>query len=134
MTQKQFYAWLVLASALGVIWFALNSGSSLGLGITVCPIKAVTGVPCPSCGSTRALGALFSGHFAQSFLINPLAYLMAAFFVFIPFLLLIDLFTRKAWLWKFYLRFEKKFQSPYIYVPAILLVALNWIWNIIKGN
>jgi Protein of unknown function (DUF2752) len=39
----------------------------------VCPIRALTGWRCPGCGSTRALGALLSGRFADALHYNPLA-------------------------------------------------------------
>lgn len=36
----------------------------LGVG---CPIRAYTGVPCPTCGMTRSVNALIHGDFAASF-------------------------------------------------------------------
>jgi uncharacterized protein DUF2752 len=43
------------------------------LPITVCFFKFVTGLPCATCGSTRALGRLFHGDLAGAFAMNPLA-------------------------------------------------------------
>ncbi len=37
-----------------------------------CPIRRVTGVPCPGCGMFRAGVALLSGKFALSFRMHPL--------------------------------------------------------------
>lgn len=39
---------------------------------TICPIKGITGIPCPGCGMTRALGLLLTGHFALSFQMHPM--------------------------------------------------------------
>jgi hypothetical protein len=35
-------------------------------------LRAVTGIPCPTTGGFRSFMALASGHYAQSFLFNPL--------------------------------------------------------------
>ena len=43
------------------------------LPFTVCFFKLVTGLPCATCGSTRALGRLFHGDVAGAFGMNPLA-------------------------------------------------------------
>jgi len=37
-----------------------------------CPFRAVTGIPCPSCGSTRSLVHLANGDIAGSLILNPL--------------------------------------------------------------
>ena len=43
------------------------------LPFTVCFFKLVTGLPCATCGTTRALGRLFHGDLAGAFAMNPLA-------------------------------------------------------------
>ena len=47
------------------------------LPISVCVFKAVSGWPCPTCGTTRALGRLVAGDVAGAFAMNPLAVLVA---------------------------------------------------------
>jgi Protein of unknown function (DUF2752) len=37
-----------------------------------CPFRAVTGIPCPSCGTTRSLVHLAHGDIAGSLILNPL--------------------------------------------------------------
>ncbi len=41
--------------------------------LTVCPYSAVTGRPCPLCGTVRAMVLLVSGEAAASLSVNPLA-------------------------------------------------------------
>lgn len=41
-------------------------------GITLCPLRKYTGIPCFTCGSTRALLALAAGDFKTAFLTQPL--------------------------------------------------------------
>lgn len=43
------------------------------LGFTTCFFKLTTGLPCPTCGSTRALGRLAHLDLAGAFSMNPLA-------------------------------------------------------------
>jgi hypothetical protein len=43
------------------------------LGLTPCIFRLTTGLPCPSCGSTRAFGRLFHLDLAGAFAMNPLA-------------------------------------------------------------
>jgi hypothetical protein len=43
------------------------------LPFTVCLFKAMTGWPCPACGSTRAVGHLAHADVAGAFAMNPLA-------------------------------------------------------------
>lgn len=47
------------------------------LGFSVCSFKLLTGLPCPTCGSTRALGRLFARDLAGALAVNPLATLLA---------------------------------------------------------
>jgi len=50
-----------------------------------CPFRTVTGIPCPSCGTTRSLVHLAHGDIADSFILNPLFSLamITALFLFI---------------------------------------------------
>lgn len=42
------------------------------LGLTVCPTAGLFGIPCPSCGLTRATLALLRGRIAESLALHPL--------------------------------------------------------------
>lgn len=47
------------------------------LPFPVCAFKAITGFPCLTCGSTRAVGRLVAGDLRGAVLMNPLATLAA---------------------------------------------------------
>ncbi len=73
------------ATPLGMILGVLGAGALLlarlfdpaRLGFTVCVLKATTGVPCPTCGGTRALHHLAHFDFATALAMNPLVTLAA---------------------------------------------------------
>lgn len=51
------------------------------LPFALCIFKGLTGLPCPTCGSTRALGRLFSLDLAGALAMNPFATLVALLMV-----------------------------------------------------
>ena len=46
--------------------------------VTLCALKRLTGLPCPTCGSTRAVLHLLGGRVGQAFAAQPLVMLVAA--------------------------------------------------------
>jgi len=52
--------------ALAVVWPLLPTP-----GVTTCPLRLVTGVPCPFCGMTRSVVAAVHGDFVSSLVFNP---------------------------------------------------------------
>jgi len=62
--------WLVAAVSailLRPLWLAIAPA------LRPCVFRAWTGVPCPSCGTTRAAVAFLGGHLPEAFALNPLA-------------------------------------------------------------
>jgi len=57
-----------------------------------CPLRTVTGVPCPMCGMTRGVTALVHGDFARALLMNPASFVAVALAV----LLLVQWRTRRV--------------------------------------
>jgi|688.fasta_scaffold48908_9 hypothetical protein len=45
-------------------------------GPIVCPIRLFVGVPCPACGTTRAIGSIAIGDYERAWSLNPLGYLI----------------------------------------------------------
>jgi Protein of unknown function (DUF2752) len=69
-----------LAAAALVASVAIPS-ALIAAGPTICPFRAATGLPCPSCGMTRSWSAMGHGRVrdASGFhLMGPVTYLLAA--------------------------------------------------------
>jgi hypothetical protein len=70
---------------LGLIFAGIAGLAALAVGllhldrlpVALCYLKAFTGLPCPTCGSTRALGRLFALDLPGAFAMNPLMTLAA---------------------------------------------------------
>jgi hypothetical protein len=57
-----------------VAWPRLHAATGLTL---ICPLRAVTGVPCPFCGGTTAAVALAAGDLGGALAANPLVPVLA---------------------------------------------------------
>ncbi|MBN1917202.1 MAG: DUF2752 domain-containing protein [Verrucomicrobia bacterium] len=78
--------WGIRFARLPVVWRIAGGLAAAGLVVlvspwalhvvahapTVCPLRALFGIPCPGCGTTRAIFALTSGHPITSLQLNPL--------------------------------------------------------------
>lgn len=67
-----------LAAVGAAIWPTVTEGTGVALP---CPMRTVTGIPCPVCGMTTAAVALVRGRLDLAFQANPLIFGLAAFTV-----------------------------------------------------
>ncbi len=58
--------WLAVVGAVHVI------ARETGTAVTLCPLKRLTGFPCPTCGLTRGADCLLHGDVLTGWLMNPL--------------------------------------------------------------
>jgi hypothetical protein len=107
---------------------ALVPMSLLTTGVSFCPFKVATGLPCPGCGMTRATVALLHGDAATSLFFHPLAVPMVAAAVLVG--------LADAWFWWRSRRsggraappswlIERVMASP---APWVAIVALVVVW------
>jgi hypothetical protein len=99
------------------------------LPFTVCLFKALTGLPCPTCGSTRAVGRLVHLDLAGAIAMNPLATIgamMLAIWAVADFGLLargraLDVEVGRP-------------LSRLVRVLAVAVVAANWLYLLASGR
>ncbi|MDE2392574.1 MAG: DUF2752 domain-containing protein [Cytophagales bacterium] len=118
MSRNKLYMTIMLACSVGYLY--------LWTGFAIpCFFKAITGIPCPACGTTRFL----IGDFTHG---NPLGIIVGAAML-LPIVVILDLLTRGDRVFRLYLWVEKKCRQPMVAAFLIGLVVLNWFWTINKG-
>jgi len=132
-SRNKLYAILITACLAGYIWIYFGLQTNNKSGFEGCYIKQLTNIPCPSCGSTRSIILLIKGDFLKALITNPLGYLIAAIMFMLPIWITIDIITKNKSLFEFYKKIENILRIRKYSIPLILIVILNWIWNITKG-
>ena len=135
MSRFKLFVFLSTACAAGYSWLAItyNQQVSHAMEPGVCIFKHITAIPCPSCGSTRSVLSLIKGDLLQALFWNPIGILLIIILLGAPFWMLYDLVSRRATLLNAYTKTELFLKRKWVAIPAILLVLMNWIWNISKG-
>ena len=110
--------WLV--SALAVL-AAIPFAPKLAPYAPACPLRALTGVPCLSCGGTRAVVALARGNPLEAFASNPLVVVGVVAFV-------LGGLAAPVWL-AFGGRWPALRVLPWpVRIAAVVLVVASWLW------
>lgn len=135
MGRNKLYALLSTACAAGYIWLIMNYYRTFSLALEpgVCLVKRVTGVPCPSCGTTRSVLSILKGDILEGIQWNPFGIIIILILFIFPVWIISDVLSRNDSLFNSYNQTELFLKRKWIAIPAILLVLLNWIWNIVKG-
>ena len=133
--RNTLYILLFSACVVGYIWvyFNITNNSGDSKSTEVCLIKHITNIPCPSCGSTRSLLSILNGDFLEGFYLNPFGYILLVIMITAPVWVIYDWLNKSQSLLSFYKKSEQFLSRKIVAIPAILLVLMNWAWNIYKG-
>jgi len=133
--RNKLYSFLLIACLAGYIWlyYSITQNKTGNISSEVCLIKHVTNIPCPSCGSTRSVISLSQGDVIGALYLNPIGFIVAFIMLVAPFWIIADTIMKSNTLFHFYQKTEASLKKPMIGIPLILLVIINWIWNITKG-
>jgi hypothetical protein len=132
-SRNKLYAFLITACLAGYIWIYYGLQTINKSGFEGCFIKQLTNIPCPSCGSTRSIILLMKGDFFEALMTNPLGYLIAVIMTTSPIWIIFDIITKNESFYIFYKNIEALLKKRKYALPLILIVIVNWIWNITKG-
>ncbi len=133
MTRSKLYSLLLIACLAGFIYLFYSIQKEQQETVGVCIIKNVTGYACPSCGTTRAVLLLFNGKITDSLRLNPFGMIVAFIMTVLPVWVLTDIVLKRETFFKAYKKTEAIIRKPWIAIVLILLVLLNWIWNLYKN-
>ena len=103
----------VAAASVAAAWVHQNHDPG-----ALCPLRRITGVPCPFCGSTTVFMEAGAGHWAAALAANPVTVVAALVFLAAP-LLAIDPFGTLNRL-PFRLR----------WIGGAVIVAGSWLWQL----
>ncbi len=136
VTAKQFYWGITAMLGIGYLWltvaYAMSSAGTAPYS-TVCIFKNITGIACPSCGSTHAILRLIQLDFAGAMQENPLGYVLAIGMLAGPLWLLYDAIKNKQTAFETYLKCTTTLlNNRAVAMGAIAAVLLLWTWNILK--
>jgi len=98
------------------------------LQVTSCPLRELTSIPCPTCGSTAAATSLAAGDPLRALALNPLMVLSGGV------LAVWSLHAMAATLvpaWRFSLEVGPREKKAASYLAAILILA-NWVYLILR--
>jgi len=76
--------------------------------------------------------AILHGEIHEAFYLNPLGFLIFFILLITPFWITGDLFLKRSSFLHFYQNIEILLKRKWIAIPAVLLILINWIWNIKK--
>lgn len=132
MKRNRLYYFILLACSAGYGWLFYSITKAKSSDFSVCLLKNTTNIPCPSCGTTRAILEITKGNFLYSIYTNPFGIIVVLIMTVVPIWIIYDLVLKKDSFFHFYKKSEKILSYRIIAIILIVLVLSNWYWNIKK--
>lgn len=132
--KKHIHLMVLLSCFAGFVWLFVNASLLQHQSTTysICIFKNITHLPCPSCGTTRAIILLLQGNFIGSIEMNPLGLLIFCVMVAIPFFVIYDLYKSDNFILNFYQKTNNFFSQKKVAIPFFTFIIINWVWNLYK--
>jgi hypothetical protein len=112
---------LIAISCIGTLVYPfLDAGGIVQFN---CIFKSITGVPCPTCGYSTAIGCLLAGNFKHSFLHNPGWIIWVVFQTGLVFIGIKSILTGR----------QVVIPGGLVYLLSVLIV-LTWVAKFIIGS
>jgi len=102
-----------------------NDNDHLKSDQSLCPFKALTGMPCPSCGITKSMVYFYEGNLAKSVNYHIFGIPVIAFSLFIIVLFLVELKTKKDYFQKYFYN-RKLAYGLAIFLGSYHIIRLIW--------
>jgi hypothetical protein len=136
MSKKNLHLFILGFALAGYSWIILNHYllKTNSPALNVCLFRQVTGIPCPSCGTTHAILSITKGNFRQAMDENLLGFPVTLMLVIFPLWILIDLIRKKTGFYQFYFWTESILRKKWVAYSALAFLLTNWVWNIFKNG
>ncbi len=102
-----------------------NDNDHLKSDQSLCPLKALTGMPCPSCGITKSMVYFYEGNLIKSIEYHIFGPAVIVFSLFVIVLFLVELKTKKNYFQK-YLYHRKLAYGLAIFLGSYHILRLIW--------
>lgn len=116
-----FINFLIALSCLGTLVYPLLDAG--GIVHFHCIFKTITGLPCPSCGYSTAIGCLLAGDLGHSFLHNPGWIFWLALQILLVYIGLRSILTGR-----------QAIIPGRLIIPLVVLILLTWAGKFIIGS
>jgi hypothetical protein len=134
MPKKKLYLVILCFALAGFSWVILNHflfKTNLPRW-NVCWFRQVTGIPCPSCGTTHSVLSIMKGDFRQALDENILGFPAAMMLLIVPIWILMDIIFKKESFFIFFYWAESILQRKWIAWSALVLLMAYWGLNIFR--
>ena len=117
--------WLLISVS---TFLALSLWLSAGLATPRCAFRAITGLPCLTCGATRSAWQFLHGHFLTSLRFNPLAFLAYCGISIFDLYAIAVLIARTP---RLRLSNFTRFEKLVVRILVIALLSGNWLYLVV---
>jgi len=121
---------LTLLYIIGVAWLLLNV--IWPTNVVVCPIRSVTGMPCPACGTTRGLLHLLHGEAWQAVVSNPNVLIVAPAALVFTFALVGGWLCRKPFTQQIYAQVQRVLSRKRVFAAFVAWELCVWAFLLFR--
>jgi len=134
MTRNKLYLFILFFAISGYSWVTLSHFVFMKRksSFNICLFRSITGVRCPSCGTTHSVLSIIKGDFKKAAGENILGYPLALMLLIFPFWVLGDVILRKGSFYQFYCQAEILLRKKWIAWSCLIFILLNWGWVILR--
>lgn len=114
----------------GLVWLFLFF--LVDVDVVLCPFRALTTLPCPACGTTRALVCVAQGYVGRALLLNPnILFILPATIIYTV-AGIIDLLFGKSYIPFLYGKVKALLSNKLILAAFLLFESLVWLHNLLR--
>lgn len=127
---RRFYTIWAIMLLVSYAWIGIQFADGCSYSIIVCPSRLLYGVPCPGCGTTRALMKLLDGQVVEALRININVIIAATVLAGSPVVMIADMITGRGIGLRIWQTFELCMKKRIVFAIFIAMEFVIWMNNI----